>query len=119
MTGYGWSNEVSKREDKTMKRNSILTTWGLVATFAIAAISPVFARGAALQQSKNNMRNLAIGSAAIAAYGLLNHNGAATVLGVAGAALAGSQYEKDRKKQSKINSYRSHYYRNHRRYHRR
>ena len=56
------------------------------------------------QNDKNNMRNLAIGAGAIAAYGLLNHNNLATILGAAGAAVAGSQYEKDRKAQSQDNN---------------
>jgi hypothetical protein len=57
-----------------------------------------------LQNNKNNMRNLAIGAGAVAVYGLLNHNTLATVLGAAGAAVAGSQYEKDRQQQSQDNS---------------
>ena len=69
---------------------------------------------AAVQKNKNNMRNLAIGGAAVAGYGLLNHNSTATALGAAGAALAGNSYENARKQQSKATAAR-----NARRYHRR
>lgn len=68
---------------------------------------------AAVQKNKNNMRNLAIGGAAVAGYGLLNHNSTATVLGAGAAALAGNSYENARKEQSKNTSARN------RRYHRR
>lgn len=89
-----------------MKFASKLTTGGLLATLAVASVSPALASS---QSDKNLMRNLAIGGAAIAGYGLLKHNNTAVLLGAAGAALAGSKYEKDRKQQSQQNSYRYYY----------
>ena len=87
-----------------MKLNTILTAWGLLATLTVGGVTPALADGyrdrSSDQTNKNNMRNLAIGGAAVAAYGLFNHNSAATLLGAAGAVLAGSQYEKDRQEQS-------------------
>ena len=91
----------------TMTRTTKLTTFGLLAVFAGASVAPAMADswgGGNLQNNKNNARNLAIGSAAIAAYGLLNHNSTATVLGAAGAVIAGSQYEHDSQIQSRDNS---------------
>ncbi len=86
-----------------MTRTTHYTAWGLLATLAAAAAGPVLADG---QSDKNNMRNLAIAGAAVAGYGLLNHNNTATLLGAAGAAIAGSQYEKDRKQQSQDSNWR-------------
>lgn len=83
-----------------------LTTFGLLAALAGASVAPVLADQ---QSDKNNMRNLALGGAAVALYGVLNHNNAATIIGAAGAGLAGSQYEKDRKNQSQNNSRYYHY----------
>ena len=97
-----------------MTRMTKLTTWGLLAAFAGASIAPAMADGRydrqdSQQNDKNNARNLAIGGAAVAAYGLFSHNNVATLLGAAGAALAGSQYEKDRQDQSQDNSRYYHY----------
>ena len=69
------------------------------------------AHAAAVQNNKNNMRNLALGGAAVAGYGLLTHNTTATVVGAAGAALAGSQYENARKEQSRQSAARHRYHR--------
>lgn len=55
------------------------------------------------QNNKNLMRNLTIGLGAAAVYeGLKGHNTNALVLG-AGAAVTGTQYEKERKSQSRDN----------------
>ena len=89
-----------------MTRNTKLTTFGLLAVFAGASALPAMADswgGGNLQNNKNNARNLALGGAAVAAYGLLTHNSTATLLGAAGAALAGSQYERDSQIQSRDN----------------
>jgi hypothetical protein len=95
-----------------MKRMTTLTTFGLLAALAGASIAPAMANpwdNGNLQNNKNNARNLAIGGAAVAAYGLFSHNNVATLLGAAGAALAGSQYEKDRQDQSQDNGRYYHY----------
>ena len=52
------------------------------------------------QQNKNTWRDLGVAGAAVAALGLLNHNGAATLLGAAGAAYSANRYEQDRQSQS-------------------
>jgi len=91
-----------------MRTTSKLTTWGLLATLAATAVTPALADAASDQKAKNTMRNLTIAGAAVAAYGLLNHNTTLGLLGAGGAALAGSQYEKDRKQQSQ-NSHRYYY----------
>ena len=99
-----------------MKRTTRYTTLGLLAAFGTTAVVPMAAMAgndSARQSNKNLMRDLAIGGAAIAGYGLLNHNNNLTLLGAAGAALAGSQYEKARHNQSVDQSRDdSHYYRN-------
>ena len=83
-----------------------LTTFGLLALMAGASIAPAMAND---QSDKNNSRNLAIGGAAVAAFGLFSHNNTVTLLGAAGAALAGSQYEKDRQDQSQDHGRYYHY----------
>ena len=93
-----------------MTRTSKLTTLGLLATLAASAITPALADRASDQKNKNNTRNLAILGAAIGGYGLLSHNNTIALLGAAGAGLAGSQYEKDRKNESQDNH--RYYYRN-------
>ncbi len=93
-----------------MTRTSKLTTLGLLATLAASAITPALADRASDQKNKNNMRNLAIAGAAVAGYGLFSHNNTIALLGAAGAGLAGSQYEKDRKNESQDNH--RYYYRN-------
>ncbi len=112
--------------------NSSLTLTRVLAGAAAAlfALAPLTARAesryqhhqdaqkkaSSVQNNKNTMRNLAIAGAAVAGYGLIKHNTAATVIGAAGAGLAGSQYENARKEQSQNSSARSHrhyYRRNH------
>ena len=94
-----------------MTRTSKYTAWGLLATLAATVAGPVLADQ---QSDKNTLRNLAIAGAAVAGYGLLNHNNTATLLGAAGAALAGSQYEQVRQQQSQDSGYGDY----NRRYHR-
>lgn len=77
-----------------MKRNTLITTLGLVATMGATALLPTMA-SASVQNDKNNARNLEIAGAVIAGYGLLNHNTGATLLGAAGALIGNSQYQKD------------------------
>ena len=89
-----------------MKLTSKMTTLGLIAALAGASLAPAMAND---QSDKNNARNLALGGAAVALYGILNHNSTATLLGAAGAAIAGSQYEQDRHDQSVDNSRYYHY----------
>lgn len=92
-----------------MTRTSTLTTLGLLATLAASAMTPALADRASDQKNKNNARNLAIAGAAVAGYGLFSHNNTIALLGAAGAGLAGSQYEKDRKNQSQDSNHRYYY----------
>ncbi len=68
------------------------------------------------QQNKNTWRNLGVAGAAVAAYGLLNHNSTATVLGAAGAAYSANRYEQDRHSQSQQQNNYNNYRYNRRRY---
>lgn len=54
------------------------------------------------QKTKNDWRNLSIGSGAIAVLGLLKHDNTIAFLGAAGALYSLNRYEQDRKSQSKI-----------------
>lgn len=92
-----------------MKTSSTLTTWGLAAILSAAALVPALADPASQQKNKNNWRNLGIAGAAVAGYGLLNHNSTATILGAAGAAYSANRYENDRKHQSQDNNNRRYY----------
>lgn len=87
----------------------------LLTIFASTAVMPgaVFAQSKAAnqQKNKNQWRNLGIAGAAVAGYGLLKHNTAATVLGAAGAAYSANRYEQDRKNQSKSSAARQRYHR--------
>ncbi len=100
-----------------MKTASTLTYLGLAATIAAGLFAPMAAQ--ADQNSKNQWRNLGIGGAAVAGYGLLHHNSTATVLGAAGAAYSAHRYEQDRHHQSQQQARRdrrAYYHRTHRRY---
>jgi hypothetical protein len=97
-----------------MKTANTMTIFGLAAAVAIAALAPMSAM--ADQNSKNQWRNLGIGGAAVAGYGLLHHNSTATLLGVAGAAYSANRYEQDRHHQSQAQAARNkraYYYRHH------
>ncbi len=102
-----------------MKTANLTTVLGLTVTVAVSALAPLAAF--ADQNSKNQWRNLGIGGAAVAGYGLLHHNSTATLLGVAGAAYSANRYEQDRHHQSQrqaARDQRANYYRHHRSYHR-
>lgn len=92
-----------------------VTAGALLALFASTAVLPgaVFAQSsqANRQNTKNQWRNLGIAGAAVAGYGLLKHNTAATILGAAGAAYSANRYEQDRKSQSQANAARQRYHR--------
>jgi len=91
-----------------MKLNKIVVPAGL----ALLTLAPIAANADSLQNQKNTMRNITIGAGAVGLYGLLNHNSTLGLVGLAGAALAGSQYEKDRHQQSvQNNDWRRDYYR--------
>ena len=97
-----------------------VTILGLAATVAVSVFTPLAAQ--ADQNSKNQWRNLGIGGAAVAGYGLLHHNSTATLLGAAGAAYSANRYEQDRHHQSQAQAARdrrrAYYDRHHRRHYR-
>ncbi len=98
---------------------TIATRWTvfcLLAVMALTTLLPAAGFADGNQNNKNLFRNLAIGGAAVTGYGLIHHNGTATVLGAAGTAYALSRYEKSRHEQSRARDRRL-YYRRHRYYH--
>ncbi len=97
-----------------MKTANYATIMGLALTVAVSAFAPMAAM--ADQKNKNQWRNLGIGGAAVAGYGLLHHNKTATILGAAGAAYSANRYEQDRHHQSQqqaARDRRAYYYRHH------
>ncbi len=97
-----------------MKRTATYTALGLLAAFGTTALAPAAVladNDSSRQQNKNLMRDLTIGGAVLGGYGLLNHNNGLAILGAAGAALAGSQYEKARHNQSMDQSHDNYYHR--------
>ena len=90
-----------------MKRNG---AGFLAAIFASAALLAPISSGAQSlqdqsdrrQKTKNEWRNLAIGSGVVALYGLLKHDSTITFAGAAGALYSLHRYEEDRKSQSRI-----------------
>ncbi len=62
------------------------------------------------QQTKNEWRNIAIGSGALALIGLIEKNGTLTTIGTVGALYAASRYEHDRKSQNKLERQRASLY---------
>ena len=54
------------------------------------------------QQQKNQWRNVAYGSAALGALGLINKNSTLTLLGAAGTAYSAHRYEQDRRSQRRL-----------------
>lgn len=110
-----------------MKSSLIAAALGAVLLLPIAANAQTKADKAShhRQQTKNQWRNIGIGSGAAGIYGLIRHNNTAAILGLGGAAYSFSRYEHDRRSQSKVDRARaaqySHtsIYRNGHRYNRR
>ena len=98
-----------------MKIAGKITSLTLLATFATAALAPLAMAGT--QSDKNTSRNIGIGGAALLGYGLLKHNGTATVLGAAAGGYGAYKYEQDRKKQSAHSRARARYHARHHYYH--
>lgn len=82
-----------------MKLSAKTTSLALLTTFASSVISPMALADGSTQKTKNDWRNLATGAGAIAAYGLLKGDSAATLLGAAGAGYSAYRYEQERKAQ--------------------
>lgn len=62
------------------------------------------------QQTKNEWRNIAIGSGAVAILGLLSKDSTLTFVGAAGALYSAYRYEQDRKSQSRLDRTRAAYF---------
>lgn len=69
------------------------------------------------QKTKNDWRNIGVGSAALGVLGLATHNNALLIGGAAGAAYSASRYEHDRRSQSRIDRQRAKLYGHHYIYH--
>ncbi len=110
-----------------MKKTTLLAALAGVLLFPIAANAQSKADKAShhRQNTKNQWRNIGIGSGALGLYGLLKHDNALTIAGLGGSAYSFSRYEHDRRSQSKIDRARaakyssSHIYQNGHRYNRR
>lgn len=100
-----------------MNKLATLATLGVVAA-AVAApsLSPAQTQRELerRQQKKNEWRNIAIGSAAIGAYGLLKGDRTIGLAGLAGAAYGAHRYEQDRKSQNRMENGRRYYQQNNR-----
>jgi len=92
-------------------RNKLTTTFGGLIAIAAATgamLAPISASAQSRddsshrQQTKNQWRNIGIGSAAVGLFGLLKHDNTLTFAGAAGALYSANRYEQDRKSQSKI-----------------
>lgn len=59
------------------------------------------------QKTKNDWRNIAIGSGALAILGLINNDKTLTFAGTIGALYSAHRYEQDRKSQNKLNRFRA------------
>jgi hypothetical protein len=101
-----------------MKRNSIFAGLAAFAVCAVSMSAPINASAQRSlqdeshrrQKTKNDWRNIAIGSGAATAYGLLSHNNTVSILGAAGTLYSLNRYEKDRKSQSKTDRARADFY---------
>ncbi len=84
-----------------------ITRIAAICALALLALAPVSATAQNTykhrQQTKNDWRNLAIGSGTVGLLGLLSHDGTLTFLGTAGALYSANRYEQDRKSQSRMN----------------
>jgi hypothetical protein len=104
----------TQEEETTMNVTKKITAFALLTTLGTAALTPSALADSSKQSDKNNMRNLGIAGAAIAGYGLLNHNSTATLLGAAAGGYGAYKYEQDRKAQSADQRSRDrHYYYHH------
>lgn len=99
-----------------MKIQSFSAKWLLAITLASASFLPISAQAQRRsesqhrQQTKNEWRNIAIGSSILGLIGIVEKNGTMTTLGTIGALYAASRYEHDRKSQSRIDRSRASIY---------
>ncbi len=82
----------------TSKFVKISSALAATAAVGVSLLTPVAAQAG--QASKNDMRNLSIGSAILAGIGLINHNSTLTTIGIAGTVIGAASYEQQRKNQA-------------------
>ncbi|HLK15166.1 MAG TPA: hypothetical protein VKT78_10200 [Fimbriimonadaceae bacterium] len=88
-----------------------LATFGTLGLLLATMVAPMTAsadsrdRQDHRQDTKNNWRNLTIGSAVVGLLGLAGHNDTVAALGAAGALYSGYRYDQDRQSQDRIGDY--------------
>jgi len=87
-----------------------LATAAVMATSILPVIPAAAQDSHHRQQTKNQWRNIAIGSGAVGLYGLATHNTTLGLLGAAGGLYSLNRYEHDRKSQSKMDHDRAAFY---------
>jgi len=91
-------------------KKQLFALFGAVALLAgMPAFVPSASAAGHRQKKKNDWRNAAIGSGAVAGYGLLKGNKTAAILGAAGAAYSANRYEQERKHQDERKRARARY----------
>lgn len=83
---------------------STLTNCALAALVAISSLAPRSAEAGPprkRQETKNEWRNIAIGSGIVGLLGLVKNDGTLTFVGTAGALYTAWRYEQDRKSQNR------------------
>lgn len=101
-----------------MKLKSIVANMLAVTALGGCVLAPITANAQSdldrasshRQKTKNDWRNIAIGSGALGLFGLLKHDNTLTFAGTAGALYSLNRYEQDRKSQSKIDHARANYF---------
>ena len=76
----------------------------------VLTATPALAQDSHRQKTKNEWRNLAIGSGAVSLLGLVKHDSTLTFAGAAGALYSANRYEQDRKSQSRSDRARASYF---------
>lgn len=107
-------------ESLSLKKLALGLSMALTLAVPTMLPSTAVAQTSHRQKTKNQWRNLGYAGAAAAGVGLLTHNKALTVGGLAGGAYSAYRYEHDRKSQSRAQSrYRRahHYSSRHHRHH--
>lgn len=101
-----------------MKTEKIVANMLAAATLCGCVLTPITAsaqdwrdrESSHRQQTKNQWRNIAIGSGALGVLGLFKHDNTLTFAGTAGALYSAYRYEQDRKSQSKTDRARAAYF---------
>lgn len=105
-------NSRTEKELTVNKRNAFTSLLAAIAMGgAVLTATPALAQDSShRQKTKNEWRNLAIGSGAVSLLGLVKHDNTLTFAGAAGALYSANRYEQDRKSQSKMDRARASYF---------